>query len=182
MSLGCLGIEAQMNDIEWRPVVGYEGYYEVSNRGDVRSLTRTVPHGNHFSTRKGKQLKVILENTGYYSVRLCKHGTRKKKYVHRLVAEAFIPNHEKLESVDHINFDRTDNRVENLRWLSLQDNTLHSFRAGRSGNEKPVLRSDGKWFRSGAEAARSLGGVQQGVSNVINGYIPSYKGYTFTIA
>ena len=171
-----------MNDIEWRPVVGYEGYYEVSNRGDVRSLTRTVPHGSHFATYKGKQRKKYLDTTGYYIVTLRSHGNLEKKYVHRLVAEAFIPNPDNLESVDHIDFDRTNNCVENLRWLSPRDNVLHSFRAGRHGTEIPVLRSDGKWFRSFSEAAKASGGISQGVWNVIHGKSNSYKGYTFTIA
>lgn len=171
-----------MNDIEWRPVVGYEGYYEVSNRGDVRSLTRTALQGNRYVTYKGKQRKFFLDTTGYYTLILHSHGGIEKKYVHRLVAEAFIPNPDNLESVDHINFDRTDNRVENLRWLSRRDNNLHSYRAGRHGQAVPVLRSDGKLFRSGSEAARASGGHPQGVWDVIHGERNSYKGYTFSIA
>lgn len=94
----------------WRPVVGYEGLYEVSCDREVYSLY------------KGKDLKPGLHNGGYNRIVLHKDGKRNNCSVHRLVAQAFIPNPENKPQVDHINRNKTDNRVENLRWATCCEN------------------------------------------------------------
>jgi hypothetical protein len=98
----------------WRPVVGYEELYEVSYDGDVYSLY------------KGKDLKPGLNKNGYMYVMLYKDGKRKNCSIHRLIAQAFIPNPENKKEVDHINRNRTDNRVENLRWVCRSDNVINT--------------------------------------------------------
>lgn len=98
----------------WRDVKGYKGLYQVSNVGQVRSLPR---HGT-----KGKILKPLKDTGGYLFVSLCKDGEKKFFLIHRLIAEAFLPNQEKLAEVDHINNAKTDNRVANLQWISKVEN------------------------------------------------------------
>lgn len=109
----------------WRPVVGQEGNYEVSNIGNVRSLDRFINHPKSKTGKnyvKGRILKKIKQNHGYYCVSL-KHG--QKTTVHSLVAEAFIGPQRRGYHIDHINRVRTDNRVENLRYLTVVENSVH---------------------------------------------------------
>lgn len=113
----------------WKSVIGYEGMYEVSNTGNVRSVDRRVSTNIKFNTSrviKGKPLDMNLKHTGYYSVDLCKNGKVKTESVHRLVAIAFIPNPNNSKVVNHINGIKTDNRVENLEWVSYKDNHWHA--------------------------------------------------------
>lgn len=104
----------------WLPVNGYEGIYEVSNIGRVRSVSRKDSYGRfHKSQYKSTR---VNPRTGYPVVHLAKDGEKKLREVHRLVAEAFIPNPENKREVDHINTIRVDNRVENLRWVTSSEN------------------------------------------------------------
>ena len=104
-----------MEEEIWKPIKDFEGYYEVSNIGRVRSL-------NYRNTGKEKVLKNIECSNGYLIVNLTKNGKQKIFKVHRLVAEAFIPNPEGKPYIDHINTIRTDNRVSNLRWVTQKEN------------------------------------------------------------
>ena len=100
---------------EWKPIKDYEGLYEVSNLGRVKSL-------NYKRTGKEKILKNIECRNGYLAVSLTKLGKQKVFYIHKLVAEAFIPNPENKPCVDHINTIRTKNEVTNLRWVTYEEN------------------------------------------------------------
>ena len=104
-----------MGEEVWKPIKGYEGLYEISNLGRVKSL-------NYKGSGKGKILKNIEHSNGYLIVGLAKNGKRKQFYVHKLVAEAFIPNPENKPEVDHINTIRDDNKVENLCWVTKKEN------------------------------------------------------------
>ena len=103
----------------WKSIRGYEGLYEVSNLGRVRSLKR--------ATTRGVVLKQTVKH-GYMQVCLSKDGTPSTKRVHRLVAEAFIANPMDKPVVNHINGDKTNNAVSNLEWATNSENELHSFR------------------------------------------------------
>ena len=107
----------------WRTVLGYEGLYKVSNRGAVYSMT----------TDKLRKLHV---REGYKYVRLSKDGKEKSVPVHRLVAKAFIPNPENLATVNHKDFDKTNNDVRNLEWMSNLDNIMHAKAGGRLGGQR----------------------------------------------
>lgn len=111
-----------MNE-EWRDVVGFECYYEVSNIGNVRRKKGT-------SRLQCKQLKGIPDKDGYFRVNLkvkCKTHTKR---IHRLVAMAFIDNVEQKEQINHINGIKNDNRVENLEWCSNSENRIHAYLTG----------------------------------------------------
>lgn len=115
----------------WKDVIGYEGLYQVSNQGRVRSLDRNIKvkiKHNNKALKKGKILKIQKGKSGYIIVALCKDGKVKHYRVHRLVAAAFIDNPENKPYVNHINGDKTDNRVENLEFCTQSENVLHSYK------------------------------------------------------
>ena len=98
---------------EWKEIPGYEGLYEVSNTGQVRSLDR---YDNRNCFRKGKVLSPGKDTNGYLQVILSCNGKHKSIKVHRLIAQAFIPNPDNLPEINHKNEDKTNNRVDNLEW------------------------------------------------------------------
>ena len=104
----------------WRPVVGYEGLYEVSSLGNVRSL----PNNRH---KEPLLLTQAVHWKGYLRVALRKKGERKYKRVHRLVAEAFIPNPENKPTVNHKDGQRSNNCLDNLEWATMSENKHHSI-------------------------------------------------------
>jgi hypothetical protein len=112
---------------EWRTVVGYEGYYEVSNYGRVKSLSRikTIHKGTFVS--KEHLLKLKTEKNDNVRVMLQREGIRKTYMVHRLVGFAFIPNPNGLPEINHINRDRTCNLLDNLEWVTKQENMTHCY-------------------------------------------------------
>ena len=122
---------------EWRPVVGYEGLYEVSNTGQVRSLDRF-----YYRLHKGKVLSPAKDRYGYLTVTLNCNGKSKTIKIHRLVAQAFIENPDNLPQVNHKDEDKTNNNVDNLEWCTAKYNVNFGTRQERYRN---TMLEKGHW-------------------------------------
>lgn len=114
---------------EWKKVEGFEGFYEVSNFGNVRSL-------NYHNWGIVKNLTPVVDRYGYERVCLTKNGKQFNRLVHRLVATAFVENPNDLPQINHLNEIKTDNRVVNLEWCSAKENTNHGTRNQRMSQSK----------------------------------------------
>lgn len=119
-----------MNNQSWKDIKGFEGVYQISNSGIVRSLDRYLPYKQGTKFNKGSVRLQAKNNCGYLRVGLSKNKKQKHFIVHRLVAQAFIPNPNNLPQVNHIDGDKTNNHVNNLEWSSGQYNIDHSIATG----------------------------------------------------
>lgn len=124
---------------EWRPVLGYEGYYEVSRCGGVRSVDRTVRYGSSaLRTHRGRELRTFRSPpTNYLTVSLYRDGGQTNRRLHTLVLEAFVgPRPMPDMDACHNNGDKDDNRVENLRWDTKSANAQDSLAHGSNAEAK----------------------------------------------
>lgn len=166
---------------EWRAVAGYEGFYEVSNYGQVRSHARATTRGG-----------ILLQGTnrkGYKLVTLSKEGIQASALVHRLVAKAFITGCENSLDVNHRDGVKANNVVTNLEWVTRQQNIQHSFdnglQKGIKGSENTlskkyrVTRPDGGVLdvEGLADFCRREGIARRGLYHVMKGKQSNYKGY-----
>lgn len=118
----------------WKDIKGYEGLYQVSNYGRVKSLGREVKYKNgRVSWYNSMILKPMDNGRGYLTVHLRKNGKRSVKYIHRLVAETFINDIEN-NDINHKDFDRKNNRLDNLEICSRKENINYSYKNGRFKN------------------------------------------------
>lgn len=138
------------NDLEevWKPISEYEGFYEVSNTGKVRSLDhfRKSGFGSYFM--KGRELKQNFGNSGYLQVGLSKFGSKKFVMVHRLVAKTFLENKSSsCTAVNHKDGNKSNNNVSNLEWVTYSENQTHAYKnglnrwvEGKGRPSKPVVK------------------------------------------
>lgn len=115
-----------MQNIEWKPIKNYEGLYEISNTGLVKSL--------HWGKEKILKNVIRSNNYQYYFVGLLKDKNRKYFAVHRLVAQAFIKNPNNYEQIDHIDGNKLNNNVDNLEWVTPKENTQRAWKIGLAKN------------------------------------------------
>lgn len=136
----------------WKEVKGFEGLYEVSNKGRVRSLDRMVRNREHDYHAKGRILKLYTKSSGYVFVRLADNGKIKTLYVHRLIAEAFLLNPSNQSQINHKDENKANNLLENLEWCSASYNINYGDRSmkvtrtknknGSIGAERQVVKYD----------------------------------------
>ncbi len=168
-------------DETWKPVKGYEGLYEVSNKGNVRSVDRYVMNGKGYCLLKGKPRKIYHNSKGYLKTELHKNGQGKQYFIHRLVANAFIPNPNNLPYIDHINTIRDDNRAINLRWCTHKENsnnplTKEHFSYRKTNKSVYYIDEQGKKisFKSMAEAERKIGCSHSTIAKALKENRPAY--------
>jgi hypothetical protein len=185
----------------WKDISGYEGYYQISNLGNVRSIDRF--DGVH--DRQGTIIKPNLKPNGYLQVGLRKHNTRKWFGVHRLVAIHFIENPDNKPQVNHIDGNKLNNTVENLEWVTGKENQRHAARLGlrdnmpkgknhsnygkfgeNSRSAKPVIRLDPKTGETKLYKAKVLakneGFDVTSISKCCHGKLKTHKGYEWYFA
>jgi len=181
------GVSSPQEREEWRQVIGYEGLYEVSSTGIVRSVDREQPHGGSGTTRalRGRVIRGWINSKGYRIVSMSRLGVVSKRPVHRIVCDAFYVGSESRECTNHKDGDKLNNRADNIEPATYSENNFHAYRTGlksrtgligeRNGSSKLTaalvgeIRARSKSGEKGAAIARSLGVSKTTISRVISG-------------
>ena len=162
----------------WKDITGYEGLYQVSNLGRVKSLKND----------KEKILKPVISSKGYLFVNLCKQGKQKPTNIHRIVAKAFIPNPNNLPIINHKDEDKTNNCVNNLEWCTYQYNNTYGSRIDRfiysnrnnpKTSKKVLCVETNKIYLSVRQIERDLGFGIGNIWSCCNGKYKQAYGYTW---
>lgn len=197
-----LSLEDLPNE-EWRDVIGYEGLYQVSNLGRVKSLERCINRGSGVYRRNKIILRPQINGNGYLQVYLFKFGNKRKiKYIHQMVLEAFSENKYNLTCIDHIDGNPLNNCLSNLKYCTQQENMnnpiakerwkksmevyvnsedyINKQRYSQPHSKRVIqINTDGsvKEYRSISEAARAVGSTVQAISHCCHGKCETSKGY-----
>ena len=175
----------------WKDVVGYEGYYEVSNYGNVRALDRTITRSDGVQyTRVSQIMSQTINDDGYPTVKLSKDGKSTRITVHRLVAIAFVENPDCLPEVNHIDFNRQNAKASNLEWISHKDNIHYTIKAGRhhcnldlTGNKNPNYKNTTlkEFYQNHPEEKKKLSrkGSQNGMAKSVEAELPDGRRIQF---
>ncbi len=163
----------------WKDIVGYEGKYQISSHGRVKGLPRKVCNHTGFIHLKERFLKGSFNTNGYIQVQLSSRPNRVLKLIHVLVATAFIPNPNKYPQINHINGDKSDNRIENLEWCNNSMNQIHAYKMGLNTNREnsgkakrsiiliSVAAKTELKFESIISASKFLGGKKSDRNNLL---------------
>lgn len=176
----------------WKDIVGYEGLYEVSSLGSVKSIGRSKLVGINGGTYNlGDMLLKPRKSRGYNVVVLCKLGKTKNFLVHRLVAAAFLENKDNKATVNHINGNKTDNRLENLEWATPSEQQKHAFSIGlrdssigENCNFSKLKKEDifeiRRLYKTGfyrmGEIAKKFNVAKNTVNSIVHGYTWKHLG------
>lgn len=155
-----------------RDVVGYEGIYTI----DI--------FGNVIRVKDGKEVPQHKNKFGYMNVALYRDGKQKQHKVHRLIAQAFIPNPQNKEQVNHIDGNKAHNVVWNLEWCTCKENINHAIKAGiyqpKGNNKTPVLCVEtGIFYPTVKSASEDMGIIRTSIFNVLSGLSENARGYHF---
>lgn len=171
----------------WKDIEGFEGMYQVSNMGNVKSLKRTIWNSGKgcYRTVHERILKANKNNDGYLQVQLHQDGKRERYLVHRLVATAFLPNPDNLPQVNHIDENKENNCMDNLEWVTCKENANHGTRNKKIS--KPVIGIDMVTgliveFPSAKEAKSKLGIAQSHICHCLKGRQKSSGGFAWYYA
>lgn len=169
----------------WKDIKGYEGVYRVSNLGRVKSLDRIDSSGKK---RSGRMMKPGYVGKGYLQIQLHINGKPKHFRVNRLVAQAFLPNTDNKPQVNHIDEDKTNNRIDNLEWTTSTENINFGSRNSKvaKANSKPikVIYRDNTYelWDSATEFAKEFGISQGYINDVLRGRHETAYGMRFVYA
>lgn len=150
----------------WKDIEGYEGIYQISSLGRVKSCDRYTPKKNGRMRHEKEKLRALIDVHGYLYCELWINNTHKRYAIHRLVAGAFIPNPENKPEVNHKDGNKKNNVVDNLEWVTYSENNLHAFKLGlmkaydRSGENNPMY---GKHHSDSAK--EKIGAVHKGLKH-----------------
>lgn len=172
----------------WKLAKGYEKYIAVSNLGNVKAIPVTDVNNNY---KPEKNKTVHIHRSGYKYIMLSIQGEQKFLLLHRLVAEAFIPNPLNLEEVNHKDLDKGNCLATNLEWCTRQENMTHASANGAFNSPKNkakpakkvmLISKEGatKTYPSINACARDIGGFSTNISACLKGKLKTYKGYTFS--
>lgn len=167
----------------WKDIEGYEGLYQVSNLGRIKSI---LFRNNICTKEREKIINAETNKRNRQYISLYKNGKRKNIAVHRLVAKAFIPNPNNLPQVNHIDGNPKNNNIKNLEWCSASYNMKHAYinnlsklKEYNKKNSKAIIRNDGKKYNNSYDASKELMVSVCSIRDVLKGRIKSCKGYTF---
>lgn len=159
----------------WKSIEGYEGLYEVSNYGRIRSY-----HNNKHGLREIPKIIIGLDST-YKTIALSKDGKKESRTIHSLVAETFLDNPNQLKEVNHKDGNKWNNRVDNLEWITHADNMKHASTHHLFGQCKKVYCiEDDKTYDSITEFGKHIG-VRQPRASIIANKVHKYKGKTYIL-
>ena len=183
----------------WKDITGYEGLYQISNYGRIRTLERVVQFGNQQRIIKPQIRKQKVKANGYMFVQLSKDGKQKCFHIHRLVAYAFCDVFTEGTQVNHIDGDRANNIFTNLEWCSRSENQKHAYRelkrgcymTGRYGSlshrAKPIIQTslNGDFIKNwncAASVERELGIPESNIRMCLHGKLKQSHGYKWVYA
>ena len=158
---------------EWKDIKGYEGLYQVSNLGRIKSLPKKIKMRNQY-TEKEMILKQETDKRGYARITLCKENEKHKQaQVHRLVAIAFIPNKKNKPQINHKDGNKLNNNVDNLEWVTAKENTQHALRIGLKKNFKRIKVNQYDLYGNFIKQWESLTSASKGTNMSSNSHICS---------